>query len=177
MYELVNDGKVSWRVIQCKGEVPSARSGHSFTFVPGSNLFFLFGGCDDDEKSLGDFRLFDPSTHLWKEGCYFSSRILTLSGFCWLPFSSTVPWSSGCGIKLVHIWRVSKQGGRRRCLQIRHKSLFAIISFLFIRDGKVDNSSVCRPTMLPHPQRRRRQHLHVWWARGREGPLQRCLHV
>eukprot|EP00047_Mylnosiga_fluctuans_P004106 m.232738 g.232738 ORF g.232738 m.232738 type:complete len:524 (+) comp12404_c0_seq1:78-1649(+) len=66
MFQLVLDGKTTWRPVQQKGDVPSPRDAHAFVFCPATNLFYLFGGSDNDDKSLNDLFAFDPSSSTWK---------------------------------------------------------------------------------------------------------------
>ncbi len=73
MYQLVLDGKTVWRSVGQKGDLPSPRDGHAFTFVQNVNQFYLFGGSDTEDKQLNDFYTFDPTSLGWKAG---SSRFL-----------------------------------------------------------------------------------------------------
>ena len=66
MFQLVLDGKSMWRIVQQKGELPPPRDCHTFIFVASSNVFYLFGGSDKEDKQLNDFYTFDGATCTWK---------------------------------------------------------------------------------------------------------------
>ena len=60
------EGEAEWRLVEAKGEIPSARFGHSLCSV-GSSLF-MFGGREGtaiDEKLLNDLYKFDCETSTW----------------------------------------------------------------------------------------------------------------
>ena len=59
-------GEAEWKLVEAKGEIPSARFGHSLCSV-GSSLF-MFGGREGtaiDEKLLNDLYKFDCETSTW----------------------------------------------------------------------------------------------------------------
>ena len=84
------EGEAEWRLVEAKGDIPSARFGHSMCAV-GSSLF-MFGGREGtaiDEKLLNDLYKFDCETSTWS--------LVTCSGSvpCPRSFQSMVATTSG----------------------------------------------------------------------------------
>ncbi|OMO53698.1 Kelch-type beta propeller [Corchorus capsularis] len=52
-----------WSVLEAKGEIPVARSGH--TVVRASSVLILFGGEDAKKKKLNDLHMFDLKSLTW----------------------------------------------------------------------------------------------------------------
>ncbi|XP_022722057.1 tip elongation aberrant protein 1-like [Durio zibethinus] len=52
-----------WSVMEAKGEIPVARSGH--TVVRASSVLILFGGEDAKKKKLNDLHMFDLKSSTW----------------------------------------------------------------------------------------------------------------
>ena len=88
--QLKEGGEGEWRLVEAKGDIPSARFGHSLCSV-GSSLF-MFGGREGtaiDEKLLNDLYKFDCETSTWS--------LVTCTGSvpCPRSFQSMVATDSG----------------------------------------------------------------------------------
>ncbi|XP_010524754.1 PREDICTED: acyl-CoA-binding domain-containing protein 4 [Tarenaya hassleriana] len=52
-----------WSLMEAKGEIPAARSGH--TVVRASSVLILFGGEDSKKRKLNDLHMFDLKSSTW----------------------------------------------------------------------------------------------------------------
>ncbi|RLN67646.1 hypothetical protein BBP00_00001481 [Phytophthora kernoviae] len=53
-----------WKVAETEGNVPPERWGHTATKIS-SDRMVVYGGTDDNERTLGDLHVFDLKTHRW----------------------------------------------------------------------------------------------------------------
>ncbi|KAK4372563.1 hypothetical protein RND71_007947 [Anisodus tanguticus] len=63
-----------WSLLEVKGDVPVARSGH--TVLRASSVLILFGGEDGKRRKLNDLHMFDLKSLTWSHGCHFIAREL-----------------------------------------------------------------------------------------------------
>ncbi|KAK1946460.1 Acyl-CoA-binding domain-containing protein 4 [Phytophthora citrophthora] len=55
---------VKWEMVEALGDVPPERWGTTATKISEERVV-LYGGTDDDERTLGDLHVFDMKTHRW----------------------------------------------------------------------------------------------------------------
>ncbi|KAL4150807.1 hypothetical protein PRNP1_010204 [Phytophthora ramorum] len=55
---------MKWEMVEALGSIPSERWGHTATKISEDRVV-VYGGSDDDERTLGDLHVFDLKTHRW----------------------------------------------------------------------------------------------------------------
>ncbi|KAF1791300.1 Kelch-type beta propeller [Phytophthora cactorum] len=55
---------VKWGMVEALGNAPPERWGHTATKISDERVV-VYGGTDDDERTLGDLHVFDMKTHRW----------------------------------------------------------------------------------------------------------------
>ncbi|KAG7380917.1 kelch domain-containing protein 1 [Phytophthora pseudosyringae] len=55
---------VEWEMVEALGNAPPERWGHTATKISEERVV-VYGGTDDDERTLGDLHVFDMKTHRW----------------------------------------------------------------------------------------------------------------
>ncbi|CEG41761.1 Kelch repeat-containing proteins [Plasmopara halstedii] len=55
---------VKWEMVEAVGSKPLERWGHTATKISDERVV-VYGGTDDDERTLGDLHIFDMKTHRW----------------------------------------------------------------------------------------------------------------
>ncbi|KAG2787282.1 hypothetical protein PC129_g8533 [Phytophthora cactorum] len=55
---------VKWEMVEALGNAPPERWGHTATKISDERVV-VYGGTDDDERTLGDLHVFDMKTHRW----------------------------------------------------------------------------------------------------------------
>ncbi|CAI5738561.1 unnamed protein product [Peronospora farinosa] len=55
---------IKWELVESTGSSPAERWGHSTTKISNERVV-VYGGTDDDERTLGDLHVFDMKTHRW----------------------------------------------------------------------------------------------------------------
>ena len=53
-----------WKPIESVGNAPTERWGHTATKISDDRVV-MYGGTDDEERTLGDLHVFDMKTHRW----------------------------------------------------------------------------------------------------------------
>ncbi|KAG6622173.1 Rab9 effector protein [Phytophthora cinnamomi] len=53
-----------WEMLEALGNIPSERWGHTATKISEERVV-VYGGTDDEERTLGDLHVFDMKTHRW----------------------------------------------------------------------------------------------------------------